>query len=136
MSRSNPFLHGTDASCCKNDFFCVTKTKVDIPDAEFSIILLGTDRLEVLFGLIRTAIGTDAIVDIWQLCSRASHLTEIQLILAQCPQWDRSPCRLKLPMIVKEAGDVSVNAEHITPDSWEGDVHVHHVNLLTSWKQA
>ncbi|KAJ7714055.1 hypothetical protein B0H16DRAFT_1899230 [Mycena metata] len=42
----------------KNAFFCVAKAKIDIPDSEFFLILLGTDRLEKLFGLIRTAVGT------------------------------------------------------------------------------
>ncbi|KAF8208013.1 hypothetical protein K438DRAFT_2071565 [Mycena galopus ATCC 62051] len=65
-----------------NTFFCVAKVKVDIPDGEFFLILLGTDRLEVLFGLIRMAIGTD-------LCTRA-------IILASRPHWDRSPRRLRL----------------------------------------
>ncbi|KAJ7469170.1 hypothetical protein FB451DRAFT_1340217 [Mycena latifolia] len=118
----------------KNVFFCVAKTKVDLPDAEFFIILLGTDRLEVLFGLIRTAIGTDANMDILQLASRISNLIETVMILANRPHWDRSPRRLKLPMIINEAGDVSPNADHINPASWKGDVHVRAVNLLTSWK--
>ncbi|KAJ7737509.1 hypothetical protein B0H16DRAFT_1762357 [Mycena metata] len=120
----------------KNVFFCVAKAKMDTPTAEFFIILLGTDRLEVLFGLIRTAIGTDANVDIYQLASRISGLLESVLILARRPQWDRSPRRLKLPMIINEAGEVSANADHITPASWKGDVHVGVVNLLTAWKQG
>ncbi|KAJ7790692.1 hypothetical protein B0H13DRAFT_2245687 [Mycena leptocephala] len=108
----------------KNVFFCIAKTKIDIPDAEFFIILLGTDRLEVLFGLIRTAIGTDANCDIYQLCTRASHLTESTIILASRPQWDRSPRRLKLPMIITEEGEISPKADHITPAAWKGDTHV------------
>jgi hypothetical protein len=120
----------------KNVFFCVAKTKIDIPDAEFFIILLGTDRLEALFGLIRTAVGTDANVDILQLCSRASNLTEVAIILARRPGWDRSPRRLKLPMIINEAGDLSPNADHINPASWKADTHVSGVTPLTSWKEG
>ncbi|KAJ6626373.1 hypothetical protein B0H10DRAFT_2161558 [Mycena sp. CBHHK59/15] len=120
----------------KNVFFCVAKTKIDIPDGEFFIILLGTDRLEGLFGLIRTAVGTDANCDIYQLCTRASHLTESSIILASRPHWDRSPRRLRLPMIINEAGDISANADHITPAAWKGDVHVRNVTLLTAWVQG
>ncbi|KAJ7200082.1 hypothetical protein B0H12DRAFT_1289370 [Mycena haematopus] len=120
----------------KNAFFCVAKTKIDIPDGEFFLILLGTDRLEVLFGLIRTAIGTDANCDIYQLCTRASHLTETSIILASRPHWDRSPRRLRLPMIINEAGDISPNADHITPAAWKGDVQVCNVTLLTAWVQG
>ena len=43
----------------KNAYFCVAKMKVDNPTANFYLILLGTDRLETFFGLIRTAVGTD-----------------------------------------------------------------------------
>ncbi|KAJ6456747.1 hypothetical protein C8R45DRAFT_844729, partial [Mycena sanguinolenta] len=120
----------------KNAFFCVAKTKIDIPDGEFFLILLGTDRLEVLFGLIRTAIGTDANCDIYQLCTRASHLTETSIILASRPHWDRSPRRLRLPMIINEAGDISKQADHITPAAWKGDVRVQNVTLLTVWVQG
>ncbi|KAJ7498368.1 hypothetical protein B0H11DRAFT_1909401 [Mycena galericulata] len=120
----------------KNVFFCIAKTKIDIPDAEFFIILLGTDRLEVLFGLIRTAIGTDVNVDMYQLSTRASNLTEATIILANRPHWDRSPRRLKLPMIINEAGDISPNADHITPAAWKGDVRVQNINLWTAWKQG
>ncbi|KAJ7733376.1 hypothetical protein B0H14DRAFT_3614798 [Mycena olivaceomarginata] len=48
----------------KNAFFCVAKAKVDDPFGKFWLILLGTDRLEELFGLLRTMIGTDANCDI------------------------------------------------------------------------
>ncbi|KAK6984091.1 hypothetical protein R3P38DRAFT_2663109 [Favolaschia claudopus] len=120
----------------KNAFFCVAKAKADNPDGEFFIILLGTDRLEILFGLIRTAIGTDSNCDIYQLSTRISNLTEASIILASRPQWDRSPRRLRLPMIINEAGEVSANADHITPASWKGDVHVANVSLLTAWVQG
>ncbi|KAJ6577546.1 hypothetical protein B0H19DRAFT_1336997 [Mycena capillaripes] len=75
----------------KNVFFCVhrqTKAKINIPDSEFFIILLGTDRLEKLFGLIRTAVSTDSNFDILQFSSRASNLTEDSIILGLKPHWD------------------------------------------------
>ena len=86
----------------KNIFSCVAKAKVDNPHSKFYLILLGTDRLETFFGLIRTAIGTDANIDILQLGSRASGLTEVALILAENPEWDPSPCHLTLPHIGKD----------------------------------
>ncbi|KAF7355857.1 hypothetical protein MVEN_00914300 [Mycena venus] len=48
----------------KNAFFCVAKAKVDIPDSEFFLILLGTDRLEK---------------------RRASNITEVYIILGLNP---------------------------------------------------
>lgn len=83
----------------KNIIFCVAKAKVDNPDGEFYIILLGTDRLEELFGILRTMVGNDTNLDILQLASRISGTTEVSNILAKYPQWDRAPRRLKLPVI-------------------------------------
>ncbi|KAJ7155332.1 hypothetical protein C8R46DRAFT_1196801 [Mycena filopes] len=116
----------------KNVFFCVAKTKLDIPDAEFFIILLGTDRLEVLFGLVRTAVGTDNNVDVYQLSTRVSNLTESTIILASKPAWDRPPRRLQLPTIINEAGEIGPNADHVNPAAWKGDTHVANVTLLTA----
>ncbi|KAJ7696176.1 hypothetical protein B0H14DRAFT_3120181 [Mycena olivaceomarginata] len=87
-----------------NAFFCVAKAKIDIPDSEFFLILLGTDRLEKLFGLIRTAFA-----------SRASNLTEVNIILGLKPHWDRGP------------------PDHVSPASWIGDVHVADVVPHTCW---
>ncbi|KAJ7635427.1 hypothetical protein B0H17DRAFT_1217291 [Mycena rosella] len=117
----------------KNAFFCVAKAKVDIPDSEFFLILLGTDRLEKLFGLIRTAIGTDSNFDILQFCGRASNLTEVYIILGIKPHWDRGPRRIKLSAVINEAGDVSPKADHVSPASWIGDLHVSNVIPHTCW---
>lgn len=72
----------------KNVFFCVAKAKVDNPDGKFFIMLLGTDRLEELFGILRTMVGNDANLDIWQLTSRLTSTTQVSNILAKYPQWD------------------------------------------------
>ena len=117
----------------KNAYFCVAKSKVDHPDGKFFLILLGTDKLEGFFGLIRTAVGTDCNADLLQLGSRASGLTEVAVILSLHPEWDRSPRRLNLPPMTKETDELSSKVDHINPASWRGDVHVKNVNLHTSW---
>ncbi|KAJ7455119.1 hypothetical protein FB451DRAFT_1049058, partial [Mycena latifolia] len=117
----------------KNTFFCVAKAKVDIPDSEFFLILLGTDRLEKLFGLIRTAVGTDSNFDLLQLSSRASNLTEVYIILGLKPHWDRGPRRIKLHAVINEQGEVSRNADHVSPTSWIGDLHVANVLPHACW---
>ncbi|KAJ7106157.1 hypothetical protein C8R44DRAFT_834354 [Mycena epipterygia] len=109
----------------KNVFFCVAKAKIDISDSEFFLILLGTDREEKLFGLIRTATGTDNNVDVYQLSTRASNLTE-----------DRGPRRIKLPAIINERGDVSDKADHISPASCTGDLQVATVVPHSVWNQG
>ena len=117
----------------KNVFFCVAKAKVDNPTSSFYLISLGTDRLETFFGLIRTAIGTDANVDTLQLGSRASGLTEVVAILAEHPEWDYGTRRLSLPIISKETHDFTSKVDHINPQDWRGDVSVSNVNLHTCW---
>ncbi|KAJ7467610.1 hypothetical protein FB451DRAFT_1340454 [Mycena latifolia] len=120
----------------KNAFFCVAKAKIDIPLSEFFLILLGTDRLEKLFGLIRTAVGTDSNVDIYQLSTRASNLTEVSIILSLRPHWDRGPRRIKLPAIINAQGDVSPKADHISPASSSGDLRVSTVGLHSIWMEG
>jgi hypothetical protein len=56
----------------KNVFFCVAMAKVDNPEGSFWIILLGTDCLEEIFGDLRTMVGNDANLDIFQLSWRLS----------------------------------------------------------------
>jgi hypothetical protein len=102
----------------KNVYYCVVKAKVDNPNGKFYIVLLGTDHLESFFGLVRTAVGTDTNVDVLQFRSRASGLTEVAIILAIHPEWDHSPCRLRLAPITKESGEISQNVDHINPASW------------------
>lgn len=51
----------------KNAFFCIAKSKVNIPDGKFWIILLGTDWLESTFGLVWSMVGNDWNVDMLQL---------------------------------------------------------------------
>ncbi|KAH9167194.1 hypothetical protein EDB89DRAFT_2126133, partial [Lactarius sanguifluus] len=119
----------------KNVFYCVAKAKVDNPHGNFYPILLGTDRLETFFGLIRTAVGTDANVDVLQLGNRASGLTEVALILAEHPEWDLGPRRLTLPRITNDAqaGEITSKFDHISPKDWRGDTTVARVNLHSCW---
>lgn len=51
----------------RNAYFCITKTKVDDPNGNFWIILLGTDCLEVLYGILCTMVRNDANLDVLQL---------------------------------------------------------------------
>jgi hypothetical protein len=120
----------------KNVLFCVAKAKVDTPNGRFWVILCGTDRLEELFGILRTMIGNDANLDILQLVCRLAGTTEISNILAKYPQWDRSPRRLNVPAISRESEELPDNADHIKPASWRGNVDVKDVSLQTSWNRG
>jgi len=117
----------------KNIYFCVAKVKADNPNGKFHIIMLGTDRLEELFGILRTMVGTDASLDIMQLLLHMGGTAEVSMILAKHPEWDRSPRRLKLPALSKNGLDIHKGVDHIKPASWVGDVSVAKVNLQTCW---
>ncbi|KAF8274383.1 hypothetical protein EI94DRAFT_1768655 [Lactarius quietus] len=108
----------------KNAFFCVVKMKIDNP---------GTNFYLTFFGLIRTAVGTDANVDMVQLGSRASGLTEVIPILAEHPEWDYGTCHLSLPVFSKETLEFTSKADHISPKDWRSNLSVSNVNLHTCW---
>jgi len=118
----------------KNVFFCVAKVKADTANTgKFYLILLGTDRLEELFGILQTMVGNDSGLDILQLVLRLGGTTEVSTILAQHPEWDRSPRRLKLPALFKDGLDIHKGVDHIKPATWRGNVSVSSVNLATCW---
>jgi len=119
----------------KNTFFCVAKAKVDNPEGEFWIILLGTDRLEELFGILRTMVGNDANLDMYQLIGRIVGTTEVSNILAKYPHWDHLPQHLRghLSSLSHDAKEIPDRADHIKPASWRGNVKVKDVSLQTSW---
>ncbi|KAG8693709.1 hypothetical protein FRC08_008948 [Ceratobasidium sp. 394] len=119
----------------KNVFYCVAKTKIDNPNGNFWLVLLGTDRLETCFGLLRTMVGSDSNADMLQLGSRLSNVNICANILAEHPEWGGVACRLKLPSMESEPGvDVGTAFDHITPQAWKGDVKVSNVVLSTAWQ--
>jgi len=120
----------------KNILFCLAKAKVDNPNGKFWIILCGTDRLEELFGILRTMVGNDANLDILQLVGRLAGTTEISNILAKYPHWDHSPRRLNLPAVLRESKEIPDSADHIKPASWRGNINVSDVSLQTSWNRG
>jgi hypothetical protein len=75
----------------KNVFFSVAKAKVDTPEEDFSIVLLGTDHLKNLFGCLHTMVGNDTNVDNFQLGAWLTGTMESANILALHPEWDKAP---------------------------------------------
>ncbi|KAF6746419.1 hypothetical protein DFP72DRAFT_1076427 [Ephemerocybe angulata] len=120
----------------KNAYFCVAKAKVDNPDGSFSLILLGTDRLEELFGNLRTMIGNDSNLDILQASWRLAGTAEVANILAKYPQWDRPPRRLKIPAVNRNMEPLPASIDHLKPGSWVGSQKVKDVTLQTSWSRG
>jgi hypothetical protein len=122
----------------KNVYFSVAKAKVDNPEGQFFLVLLGTDRLETLFGIIRSMIGNDCGADVLQLSERITGTTQVAEILAQHPQWDSSPRRLNMPAIDREGNIITLSnhSDHIGASSWQADLSLLPVNPQTSWNRG
>lgn len=120
----------------KNAYFCVAKAKITNPDGSFWLILLGTDRLEASFGIVRSMVGTDANADMSSLTTSLSHSVECLNIFSKHPEWDRGPRRLKLPAIEDGNGDIISAVDHINPISWKGDVRLRLVTPITVWNEG
>ncbi|KAF8802080.1 hypothetical protein BYT27DRAFT_7226487 [Phlegmacium glaucopus] len=110
--------------------------KIDDHDGELWIILLATDCLEELFGILRTMVRNDTNLDLLQLVCRLAGTTEVSNILAKYPHWDQAPRRLKLPALSRESKEIPDSANHIKPSSWRGNVKVKDVSLQTSWNRG
>ena len=122
----------------KNVFFCVAKAKVDHPNQPFFLVLLGTDRLESLFGILRTMVGNDANLDILQLALRVTSTTEVSNILAKHPEWDKSPRRLRLPTVSKTMDNFSNAVDHTGPRAYlhPNKLLPSGLTLATAWKRG
>ena len=122
----------------KNAFFCVAKAKLDHPQDPFFLVLLGTDQLETLFGILRTMVGNDANLDILQLALRVTAMTEVSNILARHPEWDKSPRRLHLPSVTKSMDIISHSTDHIGPQAYLHPERLYPsgLTLATPWKHG
>jgi len=122
----------------KNAFFCVAKAKVNHPNQPFFLVLLGTDRLESLFGILRTMVGNDTNLDVLQLALRITSTTEVSTILAKHPEWDRSPRRLRLPTVSRNLDELSSTLDHIGPRAYSRPERLHpaRLTLATPWKRG
>jgi hypothetical protein len=78
-------------------------------------------------------VGNDANLDILQLVLCLVGNTEVSNILAKYPQWDHSPCRLKLTAMLQDSKEIPDSADHIKPGSWRENLKLKDVSLQTSW---
>lgn len=116
-------------------FFCVAKQKHLNNDSLFYIIMLGTNRLEVMLGILRTMVGNDCHTDMLQLADRLSNIATCASIIQEHPEWDRSPRRRKRPS-TDYNGDFAHSHDHLNPASWKGNVCVKNVSTHTRWKSG
>ena len=88
---------------------------MDHPLDLFFLVLLGTDRLETLFGVLHTMVGNNANLDILQLVLYVTAMTKVSNILAKHPDWDKSPHCLHLPTITRAIKIIPNSTDHICP---------------------
>jgi hypothetical protein len=114
------FLHGQlGAKCLPNQLYhdlqsnvkdlyvSVAKWKVYWPESPFFTFLLGDDRLETDFGIVRT-ISHDRGVDALQLGERIGEIVQADLVLGRHEGWRRPSARL----------DVKVAEDHMNVKAW------------------
>ncbi|KAE9394828.1 hypothetical protein BT96DRAFT_998151 [Gymnopus androsaceus JB14] len=124
-------------SMIKNAYFCLAKTQRDNPLARLWLILLGTDGLEKVFGMIRSIVGNDSNADQLQLTTRVDGAVQCINILAEHPEYGGESRRLTVRSISEATdGDISSKYDHINPITWRGDVYVWNVVPLSVWQSG
>ncbi|KAF9496436.1 hypothetical protein BDN71DRAFT_1389588, partial [Pleurotus eryngii] len=130
-------LHGTSfmsnalyadlQSVVKTVVFCIAKQK-ELDDTQpFYLYQIGTDRLEQLFGEVRTA-NHDPNVDAKQLGERLASALAMSGIFMDHPEWKRTQCRLSY--------NNSEGADHVNPRYFMNELTVSSVCLATVWKSG
>ncbi|KAH6904033.1 hypothetical protein BKA70DRAFT_1512940 [Coprinopsis sp. MPI-PUGE-AT-0042] len=108
-------LFADSQAVVKSIFLTALRLQRIDPSLKYYILLDGTDRLEAMFGTVRT-LDHGRNVDIVQLSHKLSIATEINAILERYPHLDQGHKRLNLVDIR--------GVDHINPKSWKGDVRV------------
>lgn len=118
-------------------YFCLAKTQHDNTLARLWLILLGTDGLEKVFGMIRSIVGNDLNADQLQLTMRVDGAVQCVNILAEHPEYGGESRRLTVKSISEATdGDISSKYDHINPITWRGDVYVWNVVPLSVWQSG
>ncbi|KAG6894559.1 hypothetical protein C0992_005594 [Termitomyces sp. T32_za158] len=123
-------------SMIKNVYFCVAKAQIDNPQSCFYIILLGTDGLEKVFGIVRTMISNDSHVDQLQLTNRIDGAVQCAKILQEHPEWGGESRRLRATPLPNTSSDVTSSYDHINPASMTGDLKVENIILQSCWQRG
>ncbi|KAI1781848.1 hypothetical protein LXA43DRAFT_958147 [Ganoderma leucocontextum] len=131
VKHGNAFFTGAlyydSQSIVKNLVTTVLRLQAIDPALTFYLILEGTDRLELLFGDVRTQ-DHSRNFDLLQLSEKLAVSALISTIFERNPDLDRGHRRLSL----KDA----MGVDHINPKSWIGDVRVGQVDIDAEWSRA
>jgi hypothetical protein len=81
-------------------------------------------------------IGNDANADVLQLATRVTGSTEVAIILATHPHWDKTPQRLQYPSVDRDGKLIALSdmSDHVSPATRIGCVNVQSSSPLATWK--
>ncbi|TFY65982.1 hypothetical protein EVG20_g5104, partial [Dentipellis fragilis] len=120
-------LYGDTQALVKAAFVCVARQKALDPSKKFHLYQLGSDRLEEVFGEVRTQTH-DRNCDITQLSDRLSTSVDCVDIFNHHPEWNRGHRRISY------SGREGV--DHVNPTYFRGDLVVQNVFLDGSWRSG
>ena len=120
----------------KNVYVCIGKTQVHNPLGSFWLSLPFTDSFKGLFGQVQTIQDNDSNMDQLQLANHIDSAVICTNIPEEHPEWGLRPRQLNLKSWTQQAGDVSTKIDHINHYSWQGDVSVKNVVLMTCWSEG
>lgn len=101
-------------------------------------MLMGTDRLKKVFGMVQTMIGGDINADMLQLTNCIDGAVQCVNILGELPEWGGDVQRITLRALPTSVVDTDILAkhDHISPRLWRGNVKVKDVSLLSTWNSG
>ncbi len=111
----------------KNAFWTTAKIKLMTPKGSFYLFQISDDRLENKFAILR-AMANNNNFDLLELEQNISSSVEVTSIFVRHEEWDAGSRRLRF------RDDEGV--DHLNPKSWQGDVCVESVSLVSSWNEG
>ena len=101
-------------------YIVTIRIKQNFADQPLYLFQLGTDRLEVLFSVLRT-LTHNSNFDMLQCGERLAHATQIAQLYQKHPNWKRASKRL-------QGGE-----DHMNPASWVGSTSTKDVDVRHCW---
>ncbi|KAH9911592.1 hypothetical protein B0H21DRAFT_887504, partial [Amylocystis lapponica] len=121
-------LYGDSQTMVKNVMFSIAKQQQLDGSASFFVGGVGDDELEKLFGRLRMLGGHDSGMNYRQGIDRLGHAKDIDSVLLRQPDLDPGHRRLNLAR--------TEEVDHITEDTWRGDVVAGKVDLPSAWESG
>lgn len=120
-------LYADMQALVKCAYFCVAQQQLLDPSMPWYMFLLGDDRLEEMFGEVRT-VTHDRNCDPIQLTERLAGAADTAAIYNRHPTWKRASRRISY--------SGSEGSDHVNPKYFTGDLIVSNVDLKNVWESG